>query len=208
MARVISFRIFGCHFLLYTRGRCNRYVFQPFVTVAFTDKGRLDGCAYRFSRIICHDIDDTVIGYFTKFAFHLLRLDIETGKQRAVFSERLVTVGTEYALDDIGYLFLHVTALVVRFFEIRFQQFLPLVFHLFQAELPFQFPAGFHRAVPLVGIVNLFPFLVHASGYDMDVPAADVLVYIYDVGLVAISHLLHILFGEVGKLAVCQPVIQ
>lgn len=67
------------------------------------------------SRIICHDIDDTVIGYFTKFAFHLLRLDIETGKQRAVFSERLVTVGTEYALDDIGYLFLHVTALVVRF---------------------------------------------------------------------------------------------
>ena len=42
----------------------------------------------------------------------------------------------------------------------------------------------------------------------MDVPAADVLVYIYDVGLVAISHLLHILFGEVGKLAVCQPVIQ
>ena len=43
---------------------------------------------------------------------------------------------------------------------------------------------------------------------DMDVPAADVLVYIYDVGLVAISHRLHILLGEVGKLAVCQPVIQ
>ena len=137
----------------------------------------------------------------------MLRFDIEAGEQCAVLPERLETVRAEHALDDIGHLLLYITALVVRFFQVRFKQFLPFVFHLLQSELPFQFPAGFHRTVPFVGVVNLFPFFVYAGGYDMDVPAADVFVYIYDVGLVAISHLLHILFGKVGKLAVRQPVV-
>ena len=98
--------------------------------------------------------------------------------------------------------------MVVRFLQIGLQQFLPFVLHLFQTELPLQLPAGLHRAVPLVGIVNLFPFLVHAGRYDMDMPAVYVFMYIYNVGLVAVSHLLHIFFGEVGKLIVRKPVVQ
>ena len=42
----------------------------------------------------------------------------------------------------------------------------------------------------------------------MDVPTVYVIVYIYDVWLVAISHFLHILFCQFRKLSVCQTVIQ
>ena len=42
----------------------------------------------------------------------------------------------------------------------------------------------------------------------MDVPAVYVLVYIYNVRLVAISHFLHILLCQLRELSICQTVIQ
>ena len=119
-------------------------LFQFLIPIAFPDKGRLDGCAKRFALVIHHGIDDAVIRHSIKFAFHLLRFDIEAGEQCAVLPERLETVRAEHALYDIGHLLLYITALVVRFFQVRFKQFLPFVLHLLQSELPFQFPAGFH----------------------------------------------------------------
>ena len=102
---------------------------------------------------------------------------------------------------------LYIAILIVRFLQIWFQQFPAFVLHLFQTEFSFQFPTGLHRAVPFVGIVNLFPFLVHAGGNDMDMPAADVLVNIYNVRLVAVAHALHILPCQIRKLGIGETVI-
>ena len=183
-------------------------LFHPFVTVTFPYEGRLDGRTQRFARIIRQDIDNAVIGSTLKLSLHLPRLNIEAGKQRAVFPERLETVGGENALDDIGHLPFHVTAPVVRFLEVRLQQFLPFVFHLFHPELLLQFAAGLHRTVPFIGVVYLFSPLVHAGGDDMDVPAADVLMHIYNVGLVTVSHLPHILLCQLRELSVREQVFQ
>ena len=102
---------------------------------------------------------------------------------------------------------LYIAILIVCFFQIWFQHFPAFVLHLLQSELAFQFPAGFHRAIPLVGVIYLFPFLVHAGGNDMDMPAVYVLVDIHDVRLVAVAHALHILPCQIRKLAIGQFVV-
>lgn len=55
--------------------------FQTLVTVAFPDKGGLDGSAQRFACIIRHGIDNAVIGCTPEIAPDLFRHDIEAGKQ-------------------------------------------------------------------------------------------------------------------------------
>ena len=97
--------------------------------------------------------------------------------------------------------------MVVRLLHVRLQQLLPLVLHLLQPEFLFQLPAGFHRAVPLVGVVYLFPFLVHTGRNDMDMFPVYILVYIYNVGLVAVAHSLHILFCQFRELGISEAVI-
>jgi len=138
----------------------------------------------------------------------LLCLDVEAREHSTVLAEGLEAVRGKDTFENVGYLLLHIATGVVRFLEIRFQQFPAFVGNLLESEHLLQLSAHLHRAVPFVGIVYLLSILIHAGRYNMYMSAVYVLVEIDDVGLVAVTHLLHIGSCQIRKLTVGKIVVQ
>ena len=140
------------------------------------------------------------------FAPHLPGLDVETGQQGAELPEGLKAVGRDEVVENVGELAFEVAAAVVGTAQVGFGQLLPLVGDAFQSVFFLQRPAGPHRAAPLVAVVDLLAPLVHRRRNDMDVATSGVLVQIDRIGLVPVTHLLHVVPGQRGEFRIGKAV--
>ena len=71
-----------------------------------------------------------------------------------------------------------------------------------------QFTGDLLAAPMLEPVIQRSAVLVHPQANDVDMVAVDVGMLVHQIRLVAIAQLPHILFGNVGKLLVCQHVFR
>ena len=77
-----------------------------------------------------------------------------------------------------------------------------------QVVFPLQLTGDLLAAPMLEPVIQRSAAFIHPQAYDVDMVAVDVGMLIYQIRLVAIPQLPHILFGYVGKLLVSQHVFR
>lgn len=121
-ARLGDVRLYGgCPFPLFKSFQIHQHpLFQQLIPEAFAETGTLERRTDHLAGIIRGRIDNAGVGYAVVLPPDLFRLDVECGKQCAVFSESLETVAFQYGFKGVAYLMADIPKEASTFFSSAF----------------------------------------------------------------------------------------